>query len=177
MTTGERRAPEVALVWAQSATGVIGADGAMPWHVPEDLARFRALTGGHPVVMGRATWDSLPPRWRPLPGRTNVVLSRQPGLALDGATVCGDLEAAWEVASAAPGGEQVWVVGGGAVYALALPRADRVELTQIDATVASDTHAPRLDPQEWRLESADPAGAWHTSSSGVRYRFETYRRR
>ncbi|UJP38711.1 dihydrofolate reductase [Cellulomonas palmilytica] len=167
---------EVALVWAQSVAGVIGADGALPWHVPEDLARFKALTAGHPVVMGRATWDSLPPRWRPLPGRTNVVLTRQAGLELEGAIVVHDLAAALAAAADAPGGEQVWVVGGGAVYALALPHAHRVEATVLDVVVAGDTHAPRLAPQQWRREHAEPAVGWSTSSSGVRYRFETYLR-
>ena len=164
-------------MWAQSPTGVIGVDGALPWRVPEDLVRFRELTDGHPVVMGRATWDSLPPRWRPLPGRTNLVLSRDAGLTLEGATVCGDLERALAAAADAPGGEQVWVVGGGAVYALALARADRVELTTVDVTVDGDTHAPRLAPDEWRLASTDPQDGWHTSTSGVRYRFESYVRR
>ncbi len=175
MTT--TREPHVALVWAQSPAGVIGVDGGLPWRVPEDLARFKALTGGHPVVMGRATWDSLPPRWRPLPGRTNVVLSRAADLALDGATVCADLDGALAVAAASAGGEQVWVVGGGAVYALALARADRVELTTVDVEVEGDTYAPHLPHDEWRRASVDPDEGWHTSSSGVRYRFESYVRR
>ena len=170
-TTSE---PHVALVWAQSAGGVIGADGALPWHVPEDLARFKALTHGHPVVMGRATWDSLPARWRPLPGRTNLVLTRQAGLELEGALVVHDLATALALAADAPGGEQVWVVGGGAVYALALPYAHRAEVTVVDVTVAGDTHAPRLAPERWRRERAEPAGGWSTSSTGARYRFETY---
>jgi len=166
----------VALVWAQSAAGVIGVDGTLPWHVPEDLARFKTLTGGHPVVMGRATWDSLPPRWRPLPGRTNVVLTRRTGLGLDGALVVHDLDAALAAAAAAPGGEEVWVVGGGTVYALALPLADRVERTVVDVAVEGDTYAPALPPGEWRLAATEPVEGWSTSSSGVRYRFETYRR-
>lgn len=177
MSTRERDATcEVALVWAQSVAGVIGADGALPWHVPEDLGRFKALTAGHPVVMGRATWDSLPPRLRPLPGRTNVVLSRRLDLELEGALVVHDLPAALAAASRAPGGEQVWVVGGGAVYALALPHADRVEVTVVDVTVAGDTRAPHLPPDEWRRERVEPAEGWSASSSGLGYRFDTYLR-
>lgn len=175
--TRPRGAADVALVWAQNPAGVIGVDGGLPWRVPEDMAHFKRLTDGHPVVMGRATWDSLPPRWRPLPGRTNLVLSRSADLELDGATVCADLPDALGRAARAPGGEQVWVVGGGAVYALALPRADRVEVTTVDVEVAGDTYAPHLSPDEWHLASVDPVEGWHTSSSGARYRFESYVRR
>jgi len=169
--------PTVALVWAQSGTGVIGADGTLPWRVPEDLARFRELTDGHPVVMGRATWDSLPPRFRPLPGRANVVLSRRADLRLDGATVCADLDTGLDVARRAPGGDEVWVVGGGTVYAAALARAQRVEVTVVDVDVAGDTWAPVLDPAEWVRSATSPDEGWATSSSGAGFRFETYRRR
>lgn len=112
MTAVPAAAPRVALVWAQSPRGVIGRDGALPWHVPEDLAHFKALTAGHPVVMGRATWESLPPRSRPLPGRTNVVLSRTAGLELPGASVATGLDDALALAAAAAGGDEIWVVGG-----------------------------------------------------------------
>lgn len=164
----------LALVWAQSPTGVIGVDGALPWRVPEDLARFRELTTGHPVVMGRATWDSLPERFRPLPGRTNVVLSRDPGTTAPGALVVTSLADALEAA----GGDdedEVWVIGGGAVYALALPSADRVEITVVDVDVEGDTHAPVLG-EAFALVDASPADGWHTSAEGLRYRFESYRR-
>ena len=167
---------EVGLIWAQSPTGVIGRDGTLPWHVPEDLAHFRKTTSGRPVVMGRATWQSLPPAFRPLPGRRNVVLSRA-GFAADGALVVDSLEAALHALAGEQGApDEVWVIGGGAVYAAALPLADRVEVTVVDVAGDGDTHAPHLHPDEWRLVSADPAGGWHTSSTGLRYRFQSYRR-
>jgi len=175
MSVGPRST--LALVWAQSGAGVIGVDGTLPWRVPEDLTRFRELTDGHPVVMGRATWDSLPPRVRPLPGRTNVVLSRSADLRLDGATVCDGLDAGLDAARRSPGGDEIWVVGGGTVYAAALARADRVEVTVVDLDVAGDTSAPEIDPAVWVRTASTPDEGWATSSSGVRFRFETYRRR
>jgi dihydrofolate reductase len=161
----------VGLVWAQARGGVIGRDGTLPWHLPEDLARFRALTRGATVVMGRATWLSLPERYRPLPGRRNVVLSRTPGFVADGAEVCPDLRTALLPA----GEETIWVIGGAQVYAAALPHADHVALTEIDLAVDGDAHAPRLGG-DWRLERAEPETGWLESASGVRYRCLTYER-
>jgi len=168
----------VGLIWAQTAEGVIGADGAMPWHLPEDLAHFRAVTAGHPVVMGRRTWQSLPPRFRPLPGRLNVVLTRETGrLEAGGAVVVDSLAEALARAGVADGGDEVWVIGGGAVYAQTEPFADRIERTVVDADVAGDTRAPALDPSTWRLTASAPGeGGWTTSAGGLRYRFETWLR-
>lgn len=158
------------LVWAQSPAGVIGVDGALPWHVPEDLAHFRALTRGCPVVMGRATWESLPERFRPLPGRDNVVLSRTTGYDAPGAVVVGSLRAALELV----GGRDAWVIGGGAVYAGAVAHADVAVVTVVDVDVAGDTHAPTLDDRDWEVVDDGP---WQASSEGPRYRFVTHRRR
>jgi dihydrofolate reductase len=159
------------LIWAQTPDGVIGLDGTLPWRLPEDMARFRALTGGHPVIMGRATWESLPERFRPLPGRDNIVLSRTPGFEAAGAHVVGGLDEALALV----GDRDAWVMGGGAVYAATLARAGRVEVTVVDTTVEGDTWAPALDPGQWRLVGSDPRDGWHTSSSdGLRYRFDTY---
>ncbi|MGN6611972.1 MAG: dihydrofolate reductase [Angustibacter sp.] len=168
----------VALVWAQGREGVIGRDGALPWHLPEDLAHFRAVTRGGTVVMGRTTWESLPERFRPLPGRRNIVLSRRPGFRAEGAEVRTDLAAALADAAEPAGvaGATVWVIGGAQVYAAALAEADRLVVTEIDATVDGDAHAPSIGP-EWELVSRDPADGWHTSTSGLRYRFCDYRRR
>ena len=163
----------LALVWAQTADGVIGRDGGLPWNVPEDLARFRELTAGHPVVMGRTTWESLPARFRPLPGRDNIVLSRRPGFVADGARIATSLAAALALVR----GQDVWVIGGGAVYEAAIGRADRLEVTEIDMVLAGDTYAPVVD-DVWVLEQRVPAAGWHTSTrDGVRYRFASYRRR
>ena len=115
----------VGLVWAQAANGVIGVDGGLPWQLPEDLARFKELTLGSTVVMGRATWESLPPAVRPLPGRRNVVLTRQPGWQAPGAVVARSLAEALDQ----PG--DVWVIGGASVYREALPLADVVVVTEL----------------------------------------------
>jgi dihydrofolate reductase len=163
------------LVWAQTPTGVIGRDGALPWRLPEDLAHFREVTDGHPVVMGRATWLSLPDRFRPLPGRLNVVLSRDPAFVASGARVAASLEAALAVAhdEAASAGGEVWVMGGAAVYSAALPLADVLEITEVDVDVRGDAFAPDVDPDGWRTI----AGPWLTSGTGLRYRFVRRTRR
>jgi dihydrofolate reductase len=156
----------VGLVWAQAANGVIGADGGLPWHLPEDLARFKALTLGSTVVMGRATWESLPPAVRPLPGRHNVVLTRRPGWEAPGAVVCGSLAEALD----RPG--DVWVVGGASVYAEALPHADLVVVTELADAAEGDTFAPVLG-SGWRVRDRDPEQGWSTSRTGLRYRVLT----
>lgn len=158
----------VALIWAQSQSGIIGRDGGIPWQVPEDMARFKELTMGHTVVMGRRTWESLPARFRPLPGRRNVVISRNPGYRADGADVAGTLDAALD------DGGQTWVIGGAEIYHLALPVATRCEVTVVDADLSpqdDDTLAPVLD-ESW----IGTAGPWQDSTSGLRYRFYRYLR-
>ena len=172
--------PTVGMIWAQARGGVIGAEGGMPWHLPEDLAHFKATTAGCPVIMGRATWDSLPSRFRPLPGRRNIVVTRDRRWSADGAVVVHSAEDALAAASAgggaataAPPGE-VWVTGGAQIYAALLPYADVCVVTDIDTDVRGDTVAPALGAQ-WT--EADVSG-WKTSGeSGLRYRFRTLRRR
>ena len=158
----------VGLVWAQASGGVIGVDGRLPWHLPEDLARFRALTLGSTVVMGRATWESLPGSVRPLPGRRNVVLTRRPRWEAPGAVVAPTLE---EALRDAPG--DVWVIGGSSVFTAALPYADRAVVTELDEAVDGDTWAPVLDGA-WRIVQRDPQDGWHGSATGLRYRISTY---
>ncbi len=170
----------VALVWAQARGGVIGRDGTLPWNLPEDLAHFRELTRGCTVVMGRATWLSLPERFRPLPGRRNVVLSRDPHLVLDGAEVTASLDAALALAPAPSGQDPdpaavVWVIGGAQVYAAAIELADRLAVTEIDLDVDGDVRAPVLDPS-WRVSRRDPERGWHAAADGTRYRFVDYLR-
>jgi dihydrofolate reductase len=155
----------VGVIWAQSRDGVIGRDGGMPWHVPEDSAYFRRVTTGHPVIMGRLTWESLPDRFRPLPGRRNIVISRRPGLTLPGAEVVGSLDDALRLA----GDEETWVVGGGQVYAEALPLASVAEVSEIDVEVTGDVHAPSL--AGWTLQRE---GEWQTSTTGARFRWLRY---
>jgi dihydrofolate reductase len=157
----------IGLVWAQARGGVIGADGGLPWHLPEDLKLFRDLTLGSTVVMGRRTWESLPDRFRPLPGRTNVVLTSDGQWSADGATRAGSVE---EVL--AEHGDS-WVIGGGEVYAAFLAHADRVVITEVDLLVDGDTWAPALDEQ-WRRTSRRPEGGWSASTSGLRFAVSEY---
>jgi dihydrofolate reductase len=160
---------DVGLVWAQSTSGVIGRNGDIPWHVPEDLARFKQVTVDRTVVMGRRTWDSLPSAVRPLPRRRNVVISRQHDFVAEGAEVVGSLEAALACVGTEP---EAWVIGGAQIYALALPRATRCEVTEIDLDLPvddDDALAPMLD-ETWRGETGD----WLVSRTGLRYRFHTY---
>lgn len=159
----------IGLVWAQTPAGVIGEAGTIPWHVPEDLAHFREVTTGAAVVMGRATWQSLPERFRPLPGRRNLVLSRDAAFEAPGACVLDDLDAA--LASA----PDVWVIGGGAVYAETIGRADRLEVTVVDLDVPGDTTAPPVG-DGWRLVAGGPDVPWQRSRTGVRYRFDSWAR-
>ncbi|MGX9296813.1 dihydrofolate reductase [Tsukamurella paurometabola] len=154
----------IGMIWAQARGGVIGAEGGIPWHIPEDLAFFRKTTAGSAVLMGRRTWDSLPARFRPLPGRTNIVVTRDRLWQADGAVVQHD--------PALPGGD-VWVIGGGEIYAAALPFADLLAVTEVDADIEGDTRAPSI-PGDFTLEDDAP---WRESSSGLRYRHLTYRRK
>lgn len=159
----------IALVWAQDRTGAIGRDGAIPWHVPEDMARFRQVTGTGAVIMGRKTWESLPAAFRPLPGRRNIVLTRSAGYAADGAEVTGDLESALDLV-----GRVAAVIGGSEIYTAALVHAHRLLVTEIDMLVDSaDAFAPPVDPEIW--EETD-ASDWLRSRTGTLYRFLDYRR-
>jgi dihydrofolate reductase len=173
-------APRVGLIWAQAEDGVIGRGGGMPWHVPEDLAHFKAITLGSPVIMGRATWDSLDPRWRPLPGRRNIVVTRQPDWASHGAERAGSIEVALRLAGEG-GPDWIWVIGGGAVFADTIAAADRLEVTELVhpdgfAVDPGDVRAPRIDPSIFVVTDADPRAGAHTSRSGIRYRFLRYER-
>ncbi|MBW9119155.1 dihydrofolate reductase [Microbacterium trichothecenolyticum] len=158
----------IALIWAEAHDRVIGADGGMPWHVPEDLAHFKALTLGAPVVMGRRTWESFPARFRPLPGRRNIVITRQDDWTDAGAERSGSLEAALALADEGSP-ERIWVIGGGQLFREAIDLADLLEVTELDVAVEGDTLAP--DRSDWATVATDPAEGWHTSGSGIRYRF------
>ncbi|SDQ77513.1 dihydrofolate reductase [Quadrisphaera sp. DSM 44207] len=160
----------VGLIWAQAANGVIGDRGRLPWHLPEDLARFKALTTGSTVVMGRATWESLPERNRPLPGRRNVVLTRRAGWAAEGALAAGSVEEALALA-----GGDAWVIGGARAYEAAMAHADRLEVTELEDAFAGDVRAPALGAG-WRLARRDPVDGWRTSRTGLRYRDLSYAR-
>lgn len=170
------------MVWAQSLDGVIGLDGDMPWHVPEDLKHFKDLTMGQVLIMGRNTWASFPDAVRPLPGRTSVVVSRtlakdpqDPQLAHDSVHVVADLQSGLDLAGELKTGPMVWVVGGGSLYDQALDVTTLVERSVFNLNVKGDTYAPQLDAS-WQLGSQDPATGWHTSKTSVQYRFERWER-
>jgi dihydrofolate reductase len=149
----------VSIVVAMDERNAIGRAGGLPWRLPEDLKRFKALTLGKPVVMGRRTWNSI---GKPLPGRHNVVVTRQPGLSLDGATVVSSLEQAFVAAGDVP---EVCVIGGAEVYRAALPVTDVLHVTRVHATLDADTFFPALEPADWmevarEEHAADERHAW-----------------
>lgn len=154
----------IGLVWAQSSNGIIGVDGRIPWRIPEDMAHFSELTAGSTVVMGRATWESLPPKFRPLPGRRNLVLSRNPDYDAPGAETITDLDTALK--------GNVWVMGGHAVYTAAMASADVLVVTEVDLTVEGDTKAPEITG-DFQVTGT---GEWRVSSTGPRFRILTWRR-
>ncbi len=206
------------LIAAVAKNGVIGNSNALPWHLPEDLRHFKALTSGHAVIMGRKTWESLPARFRPLPGRRNIVVTRDPGYAAEGATVVHSLQEAIQVGAgpsqadagspplgvggsepllrawgdnivgvtegnpffgtggtAPHGGPGVdlYVIGGAELYAHALPLAQRLELTELDADFMGDVFFPEFDPADWR----ETARTKQRAEAGFDFAFVSYARR
>lgn len=161
--------PSLTLIAAVAANGVIGKDNRLPWHLPEDLGHFKTLTTGHAVIMGRKTWDSLPAKFRPLPNRLNVVVTRDSAFRADPpAVVVHSLPAALETA----GSRDTFVIGGAEIYALALPLADRLELTEVDIAPDGDARFPEFDRSAWQ----ETARARHRSTSGLDFAFVTYQR-
>ncbi|MEU7631572.1 dihydrofolate reductase [Nocardia sp. NPDC049220] len=158
----------IGLIWAQTRDGVIGYQNSIPWRVPEDLANFKDVTWGHPVVMGRRTWDSLPPKFRPLAGRRNIVVTRQTDWTAEGAErAAGVPEALARCAS-----DTVWVAGGSEIYRAAMDFATDLRVTEIDTTVDGDAYAPLVGP-EWTPDEPEP---WRTSKTGLRFRVRHYTR-
>ena len=163
----------LALIAAVARNGAIGRDGGLAWHEALDQQHFRRLTLGHPVIMGRKTWQSLPARFRPLPGRRNIVVSRQPGLTLPGAEVAAGLDAALALVATTAEDEQAFVIGGADLYAQALPLADRLVLTEIDADLEGDVFFPRWDRAAFVERSAEA----HVGTGAIAFRFVDYLRR
>ena len=157
---------ELKLIYARSRNGVIGRQGQLPWHLPADLAHFKQTTLGQAVVMGRKTWDSLPERFRPLPGRTNIVITRQTGWQAPGALVAHSLAQAMALC---PEPGPLWVIGGAEIYTQALPLASTVVVTEIDIDVEGDAHAPNLGA-EWKEMSRQV----HSIEGGLSYSFVYY---
>ena len=160
--------PHLTLILARAANGVIGAKGGLPWHLPEDLAFFKRTTMGHPIVMGRRTWESI---GRPLPGRRSIVVTRDRSFAASGAEVVHSLD---EALALCAGSDEVFVIGGAQLYAEALPRADRVLLTEIHADFKGDTVLPALSGAEWNEFSREVHAA--TATRPFAFDFVDYRR-
>jgi dihydrofolate reductase len=154
------------LIFARAANGVIGSHNTLPWHLPEDMAHFKRTTLGCPVIMGRKTWDSLPPKFRPLPGRLNVVVTRQADWQAAGALRAHSLQEACDLC---PADSDAWVIGGAEIYAQALPLASTAVVTEIDATYEGDAFAPTFGP-EW----TETAHEKQLSATGLSFSFITY---
>jgi dihydrofolate reductase len=159
----------IVLVLAMSDNGVIGDRGALPWRIPDDMKRFKRLTLGKPIVMGRKTWDSFPKK--PLPGRTNIVVTRDRSWRGEGAVVAHSFEEALTKARSENPSE-ISVVGGAEIYKAALPLADRVELTEVHITVAGDTHLPPFEKKTWRETARED----HMTAAGLNFSYVTLER-
>ncbi len=156
--------PALAIIAAVAANGVIGSNSALPWRLPDDLSRFRALTTGHAVIMGRRTWASI---GRPLPGRQNIVVSRQRELRLDGAEIAESLESALGLVRMPP---PAFCIGGGELYALALPQAQQLHLTEIARAFDGDVTFPAFDRSRWRETGRET----RRTADGLVYAFVDY---
>lgn len=156
------------MIWAQTRDRVIGKDGTLPWHIPEDLAHFKAVTNGFPVLHGRKSYDALPQPFRPLPGRRNLVLTRDRDYSSPGIEVVHSLQEVQELLA----GEPMWVVGGGVVYEQAMRYADLLVVTEVDLDVDGDAFAPQIGPEWAVVEESE----WIVSRRGPTFRVLAYRR-
>ncbi|MDP9606670.1 UNVERIFIED_ORG: dihydrofolate reductase [Variovorax paradoxus] len=164
--------PRINLIFARAANGVIGVNNTIPWHIPEDMAHFKQQTAGAPVIMGRKTWDSLPPRFRPLPGRRNIVVTRQAGWQAEGAHRAGSLQEALSLCES-PEVDTAWVIGGAQIYAEAEPLAQRAVVTEVARDYEGDAYAPELDAASWHETQRES----HVSAKeGLGFSFVTYER-
>lgn len=161
--------PEIVIIAAVAKNRVIGKDNTLIWNIPEDMAHFKALTSGQTVIMGRKTWESLPAAFRPLPGRLNIVVSRNPGFEAPGASVVASLP---EALAAAGDAEIAFVIGGAELYRQALPLADRLLLTEIDQAYDGDAFFPEFDRNTWTETARDA----RVAESGLAFAFVTYQR-
>jgi len=158
------------MIYARARNGVIGNLGQLPWHLPEDLAHFKRTTLGQPVVMGRVTWESLPEKFRPLPGRSNVVVSRQTSFSAAGAQLASSLEAAMALF---PPAEIIWLIGGAQLYAQGLSIASQIVVTEIDADYEGDAFAPLISSNDW----TETHRTSHVSAQGLAYHLVSLQKR
>ena len=166
------RSPRIAIIAALARNRVIGRDGELPWRISEDLKRFKSLTMGHPVIMGRKTYESIVAiSGKPLPGRDNIVITRSAGYSAPGCNVVHTFE---EALAAAAGADEAFVIGGADVYAIALPHAQRLHLTEIDAEFEGDAFFPEFDLGAWRETLRE--AHWVQGPAGFRFDFVLYDR-
>jgi dihydrofolate reductase len=163
----------ISLIAALASNRVIGKDNALLWHLPEDMRHFRETTRGKPVIMGRKTWESLPDAFRPLPGRHNIVVSRNPAYQAPGASLAGSLDDAVRQAAATGKAAELFVIGGAQLYRQALPLASRLYLTEIEESIDGDAFFPDFLPQDWEEISRQP----RQGTSGLAFSFVVYQRR
>lgn len=156
------------LIFARARNGVIGFNNTLPWYLPEDLAHFKQTTLGQPVIMGRKTWESLPPKFRPLPGRINIVVTRQTNWKAEGAVVAHSLD---DAIKNCPANCEAWVIGGADIYAQAMPLSDHAVVTEIDADFEGDAYAPTFDASWTEVNRST-----HVSTNGLVYSFVSLER-
>lgn len=161
----------IGMIWAQDRNRVIGSGTGMLWRVPADFAHFKATTWGHPVIMGRSSWEAL---GKALPGRHNIVLTSQTDYLASGAQTATDLQTAIDLARLQPG-DTAWIVGGGQVYAQAMPLADLLVVTDLDLAVDGQVLAPEIDPDTWAVDPAGTDHDWRPVSGDARWKVTTYR--
>ena len=160
--------PEIVIIAAVAKNRVIGRDNQLIWNIPEDMAHFKALTAGHTVIMGRKTWESLPPRFRPLPGRRNIVVTRQSEYVAPGAEIALSLDLALALSA---NDETIFVIGGAEIYKQAMAFADRLEITEVDLNPVGDSWFPEIVMVDWQITSKITP----PSPSGTGFSFVTYR--
>ncbi|PKO93255.1 MAG: diacylglycerol kinase [Betaproteobacteria bacterium HGW-Betaproteobacteria-10] len=162
--------PEIVIIAAVAQNRVIGRDNQLIWNIPEDMAHFKALTQGQTVLMGRKTWESLPPRFRPLPGRRNIVISRQPDFAVPGAELADSLAAGLALAA---DDERIFIIGGAEIYQQAMPLADRLEITEVELNPQGDSWFPEIAAVNWEITAKKNPSTTH----GTGFSFVSYRRK
>jgi dihydrofolate reductase len=160
--------PNVKIIFARASNGVIGKENTLPWYIPEDMKRFKELTAGSTVIMGRKTYDSLPAKFKPLPGRTNVVITRQKDWNQQGVVVAYSAE---EALTLCPKDKDIWVIGGSEIYCMFMEYAQQIEITEIEKEFDGDAFSPKLD-SDWEMTDKTET----KESNGLFYHFTTYTR-
>ncbi len=153
--------PVLSLIVAYAAGGIIGRNNSLPWRIPSDIKRFKKLTTGHPVIMGRKNWESIPEKFRPLSGRTNIIVTRQIGYAAENAVVTNSFGDAYSKATNAPGADEIFIIGGEEIYRLFLPFVEKAYVTYVDTVLDGDARFPEMSASDWLCVDASPTCRWN----------------